>query len=338
MSLTLARNLLRHLRHRLQGPATPRPPGPWPPEPRPTGSADYAERAAAEGKAWGKHLEVEATGELHAWLDHPAINAHYQERACIDGLDWPAWVIRELGGPAACSLDLGCGAGGRSMVVWHAGATREVHGVDISAERVAVGDQARQEAGAPGRLWAEDVNALELPAERYDLIFSAHSFHHFLALEHVMAEVAKALAPGGLFVLEEFVGPTQFQWTDLQIGLTRGLLGWLPPERRRLRWGAIKEMEGRPTVEQVVAVSPFESIRSAEILPLFAQFFDVVMLRRLGGTLQHLLYNGIVHNFVPFDDAAQAQVEQIWRVEDALVDSAVLPSDFVLIAGRRRGG
>jgi SAM-dependent methyltransferase len=301
-------------------------------------SAEYKARAAAESRKWGDHLQVEARGEMNAWLDHPEIAAHYHRRAAIDGTRWEAWVPRHLGGPAARSLDLGCGAASRSFAVWEAGASAVLEGVDISEARVAEGERQRQKIGAPGRFWAEDVNAIALEPDRYDLVFSAHSFHHFLELEHVMEQTARALTPRGLFILEEFVGPTQFQWTDLQMGLTAGLLRFLPEELRRFRWDAVKHAEGRPTVEEVVAVSPFESIRSAEIVPLFERYFEIVLIRKLGGTLQHLLYNGIVHNFWPLTAEASRALHGILEVEDQLIDSALLPSDFMLLVGRRREG
>jgi hypothetical protein len=110
----------------------------------------------------------------------------------------------------------------------------------------------------------------------------------------------------------------------------------LPNDLRMLRWGAVKPYEGRPTVDEVVAASPFESIRSAEILPLFRRYFDIVELRKLGGTLQHLLYNGIVHNFTLDRRDAVDYVQAIIDVEDALIDSGMLPSDFMLLVGMRK--
>jgi SAM-dependent methyltransferase len=299
---------------------------------------DYQAQAEAESRKWGAHLQVEARGEMNAWLDHPEIVAHYRERGLIDGLEWKHWVSRHLGGPAARSLDLGCGAASRSLALWQAGGSAHLEGIDISEERVAEGERLRRQHGAPGRFRAEDVNAVALEPGRYDLIFSAHSFHHFLELEHVMEQVAAALTPRGLFILEEFVGPTQFQWTDLQMGLTAALLRFLPEHLRRFRWGAVKHLEGRPTVAEVVAVSPFESIRSAEIVPLFERTFEVVLVRKLGGTIQHLLYNGIVHNFWPLTEEAGRALHGILAVEDQLIDSGLLPSDFLLLVGRRRAG
>lgn len=302
----------------------------------PTEDAAYRAKLAAEGRKWGDHLKVEASGEWNAWLDHPAIIEHYRRRALVDGRSWPDFVRRQLGGPAQRCLDLGCGAGARSFAVYDERAALSLEGLDISEERIARAEQVRRARGIPGEFKVADSNVGELPANSYGLIFSCHSFHHFLRLEHIMEQVHRALTPNGLFVLEEYVGPTQFQWTDEQIALVRALMMIVPERLRRLRWDAVKMFEGRPTPAEVEAVSPFESIRSAEIYPLFLRHFQIVALRTLGGTLQHLFYNGIVHNFVPGDAEADACLEAVRRVEDALIDAGRLPSDFMLLIGRRR--
>ncbi len=298
-------------------------------------SSDYQERLQAEGRKWGDHLAVEATHEMHAWIDHPSIQTHYESRSRIDGLPWRRWLARELGGPAERSLELGCGSGSLSLQLHRIGSTREVEGMDASPDRVREAEAAREKAGAPGHFRVEDCNRLRLEPNRYDLVVSSHSFHHFLELEHVMTQVLDAMTPHGLFILEEFVGPTQFQWTDQQIELTKALMALIPPRFRTLRRGEVKPYEGRPTVEEVVAASPFESIRSAEIGPLFERYFEVPHRKLLGGTIQHLLYNGIAHNFTPGDPEAEAILRAVWETEDALVDSGLLTSDFQLLVGRR---
>jgi SAM-dependent methyltransferase len=216
------------------------------------------------------------------------------------------------------------------------GATQRIEGTDVSEERIAEAERCRIAAGIEGRFYVSDANRQALPANTYDLIVSTHSFHHFVELEHVMEQVHEALTPDGLFILEEFVGPTQFQWTDLQMHLVKTRLARIPEHLRMFRWGALKNEEGRPTPEQVVAESPFESIRSSEIFPLFKKYFDVVAIRKLGGTLQHLLYNGITHHFRPDDAEAVQHVNGICALENALVDHNIIPSDFMLLAGRRR--
>ncbi len=295
----------------------------------------YEARIAAEGKKWGGHLAVEASREMHAWIDHPSIQAHYASRMTIDGIPWRQWVVRSLGAPAARSMELGCGSGSLSLQLHALGSTRQIEGFDASPERIEEAEARRRAAGAAGGFRVEDANRVRLAPGAYDLIVSCHSFHHFQELEHVMVEVLEALTPGGLFILEEFVGPTQFQWTDRQIAITRDLMAAIPERYRMLRWGAVKPYEDRPTVADVVAASPFESIRSAEIVPLFERYFEILHRRKLGGTIQHLLYNGIMHNFPPGEPEAEAILSRVWKSEDALVDAGEVPSDFQLLVGRR---
>ena len=297
------------------------------------GSPEYLEKLSAEGKKWGGHIPVEVAREMHAWLDHPSVMAHYASRGLIDGRSWKQWVPHHLGGPADRSMELGCGSASLSEELFKLGATRAIEGVDASPERIQRAEDRRIAAGAPGGFAVRDANSVVLEPGRYDLIVSSHSFHHFVELEHVMEQVTRALTPRGLFILEEFVGPTQFQWTDAQIESTRSLMALIPERFRMLRWGAVKPYEGRPTVEDVVAASPFESIRSAEIVPLFERYFRILHRRDLGGTIQHLLHNGIVHNFPPGDPEAERIVRGIFETEDALIDSGLLPSDFQLLVG-----
>jgi SAM-dependent methyltransferase len=300
-----------------------------------SGPSDYAGELAREARHWGRQLGIEDS-ERHAWLDHPAVTEHYRGRGLIDGVSWESWVAARLGEAPRRSAELGCGSAGRSMRLFEQGWSRRVDGIDVSPDRVAVAERRRIRCNAPGAFRVGDANTLTLPPGAYDLVFSCHSFHHFMALEHVMEQVHQALTEPGLFVLEEFVGPTQFQWTDLQMTIVRGLMTLLPERLRRLRWGALKTHEGRPTPEAVVAVSPFESIRSGEIQALFERYFDVVATRPLGGTLQHLLYNGIIHNFASEDAEACRYLQAVFNIEDALIDARVLPSDFMLLAGQRR--
>jgi SAM-dependent methyltransferase len=296
----------------------------------------YRRMAVAEAAKWSDHLEVEASGRWAAWLDHPSIKQWYRQRSLVDGLSWPEWLIRDLGGPARRSLDLGCGAGERSFELFGSGATASIDGLDLSPGRVEEGERRRKAVGAPGSFRVEDVNSATLPAEQYDLVFSSHSFHHFLELERIMEQVSRALTPGGLFVLDEFVGPTRFQWTHAQIHLVNSLLTVVPEPLRKFPWPGTKYTEGRPTPEEVAAVSPFEAIRSGDIVPLFEQNFDLVVTRKLGGTLQHLFYNGIVHNFAPDDPAARTCLEMMFTLEATLIDAGFLPSDFMLLIGRKR--
>ena len=57
---------------------------------------------------------------------------------------------------------------------------------------------------------------------------------------------------------------------------------------------------------------------------------------RLGGTLQNLLYNGIIHNFSDDGPESLRLLNAVADLEDTLLARRQLPSDFQLVIGRRR--
>ena len=277
-----------------------------------------------------------ARAARQSWLAHPLVAAHYRERGLIEGLPWESWVTARLGESPRRSLELQCGGGDRSLFLFERGLARSVDGVDSREDLVEAAERQRDESRAPGRFRVLDVNARTLRAGTYDLVFACHSFHHLVAIEHVMEQVYASLTPRGFFVIEGYVGPTRFQWTETQIELVRAILALLPDRLATFKWDARKSHEGRADPVAVAAVAPFDGIRSGEIPKLFEQFFRVVAVRPLGGTLQNLLYNGIVHNFSDTDPETLSRMEAIAHMEDVLIDADALPSDFRLLIGQRR--
>lgn len=269
------------------------------------------------------------------WLNHPRVAHHYYQRGLIDGLHWRDWVRRAWGGPARLAVELGCGHGGELIRLVEQEYADEGVGIDLEPSRFGNRYEA---AGGRVRLMAQDINDLTLSPNSCDLIFAVQSLHHYDNLEHIMETAAQALTPDGYFVLEAYAGPPRFQWTDDQLRFTSGLLGLMPVDLRRYPSGMEKRAEGRSAVEEVLRVCPGEAARSDMVVTLFHRTFRVLHQKELGGTIQHLLYSGIVHNFADNDPATDHLIDCVADIENALIGRGVLPSDFVLLVGGRRKG
>jgi len=54
----------------------------------------------------------------------------------------------------------------------------------------------------------------------------------------------------------------------------------------------------RPTLEEMNAMDPSEAVCSADMLKLLPEYFDVLEIYGYGGSLLHMLLEGIAGNFV----------------------------------------
>jgi SAM-dependent methyltransferase len=256
---------------------------------------------------------------------------------------WVDWLRDRFfpGGAAGDALSLGCGAGHLDRIFKQHGFTfRSFTGLDISQEAV---DRARvlaaeMELAPLVRYAAADLNVVDLAPAGYDFIYFFQALHHIEALERVLEQCRLALRAEGLMLVNEFVGPSRFQWTVPQMALANQAIAELPRELRRdLQRGGVKTEIERPTIEHMVNHDPSEAVRSAEIEPLLKARFQIVGEWNWGGTLNHLVFQGIAANFDPANADHCAIVESLIARENRLIADGTLPSDFkvFLVKARR---
>ncbi len=300
--------------------------------------------AAAVDRAWaGGSAAWTSTAGGH-WLEHPLVRQRIHEkvagRADRDIYGWFLDLLDALAvpRPVAAALTLGCGDGRLERGLAPKSFARRHLGLDLSAGAVAGARAAATAAGFTALEYATaDLNALELPAAAFDIVLGVSAVHHVERLEALFAAVEAALVPGGIFFLNEYVGPQRFQWTRRQLEAAEHLLGLLPESYRREAPGA--EPRSRPfapSAAAVIAADPSEAVRSDEILPLVAERFDILERRDLGGTLLHLVLEGIARRFDPSSPTDVRWLNLLFEAEDALLASGEITSDFVVLVARRR--
>ena len=315
------------------------------------GAKQFSRRAlAAAGGDFGKVASrwsgLASDAVVHdlerlSWSGIPQV--HLNHNFLITGsrdIYWVDWLRDRFfpGGDAGDTLSLGCGAGHLDRIFKDRGFSfRSFTGIDISTAAV---DRARLLATAAAlapavRYTVADLNLLELPPRSFDFIYFSQSLHHIEALEHVLEQCRRALRPDGLLLVNEFVGPSRFQWTARQIEMANQALARLPAELRRdLLNGGVKTAIERPTVRQMVRHDPSEAVRSAEIEPLVKHSFDVQGEWNWGGTVNHLVFQNIAGNFVHQNPDHAALVESLIDHENGLIREGLLPSDFKVFVAK----
>jgi ubiquinone/menaquinone biosynthesis C-methylase UbiE len=277
---------------------------------------------------------------VRGWLDSPIVKKIVQERITgapdVDWLDWAADTLSIP--PGGRWLSLGCGSAETEVRAATCGRFASMLALDLSEVSL---DAARERARKSGidsiEFRTADLNDLDLPPAEFDVVFMCMSLHHVKNLEETLDQVSRALTPSGYFLVNEFVGPSQFQFTDRQLEMTRALLAVLPPALRTdLNTGAVKSEYVRQPIEHWYAADHSEAIRSDEIVAELEKRFDVVLRRDYGGALLHLALEFIAHNFDPDDEKDVALLRLAALLDALLTLHEVLPSDFTAMALRGR--
>ena len=236
--------------------------------------------------------------------------------------------------PLERALTLGCGAGEFQRRLAGYNICGSHLGYDISAESIRMArNKAADEGLAELSYEVRDIDTITLPPDYYDLVFGIQSVHHFKELEHVFSEVRKTLKPGGVFVLHEFIGPTRFQWSDRQLEIVNGIIGFLPGKYRtnRKEPGTFIRPAARPSIQEMISMDPSEAVRSGEIVKLLHDFFDIVEFRNLGGAVLQLLLEGITGNFDYDSPEDMRYMKLFFEIEDLMMEMGEVPSDFAII-------
>jgi SAM-dependent methyltransferase len=335
-----------------------------------------------------EHTHRSPAGPGIEWQDLPPVRRRINRM--VSGSPDEGWLDAVLRRwfprlPLERCLSLACGTGEFERDLARRGVFRRCDAFDLAEGALETARARAGEAGLAGiHYFLGDMNRIELAPGTYDAVWSSAAVHHCQELEHLFAQVRRALKPGGLFVMDEYVGPSRFQFSPERVALMNAVLGLLPARYRcdlglaqkevgfarrmgfgtflrvllaKLRHGRLREaLRDRaralsvrrggappekhsvrvPDADAMRLVDPSEAARSAEIVPLLGEHFQVLEQRGYGGALLYHVLHGIAGNFDPHSPVDVRLLDVLFAVEDALLETGELQSDFAVIVARRR--
>ena len=283
----------------------------------------------AETEAARRFWDDGATGEPenHFWGAQPLVRRAINRRVTGDPNRWPMeWFAERFAArPFEIGLSVGCGTGALERDALAKGICRSIDGLDFSAESVS---QARRLAEA-GRLQhalryrVADVHRLELPENRYDVVFFHGSLHHVRSVEEVLARVRQSLKPGGLLYVDEYMGPSRSEWAPEEWAFARAAFLAVPDEIRNRRELAVP----------LPLDDPLESIRSSAIHPALHDLFDVQEDRPYGGNVLWFVFPCL--DMARLREDRTGVLSRLIRLEDHLLENGWVRSYFRVVVARR---
>lgn len=223
----------------------------------------YLNALRREAAFWGRAADcqrVTASAARGFAENHPVLIRHQNAVLGLESAEETAWVgwLRETLGTFETGLSLGSGSGWVEAEMLRSGVVSTWQTVNLFHSRL-------QSIHRPPTGLAVDLNFARLPANQYSLVLCHGILHHIVNLEHLLSQVCSAVAPDGVVVVKEYVGEDKQQWSDAKIDYLSGRLRqeypgepWCSLTRKRL-----------DNTE-----SPFESVRSRDILPLLHACFS----------------------------------------------------------------
>lgn len=270
----------------------------------------------------------------NAW-EIPALRRRWNLLVSGDAqVDHVAYICRKFlpGKKDMNAFSPGCGAGSNEMRWAETGLFRRIDACDLSPQRIAAARQGAESRGLGHILNFQvgDLRALGA-AGPYDLVIAEGALHHFYPMHRALEKIKGLLRPSGMLIVNEFVGPSRFQWTGKQLQAANALLAGIPEKYRR-RWpdGKVKKRIDAPGRLRMKLADPSEAAESSLILPLLREMFTPLEIKNKGGTLACLVFHRIAHHFLQADEAAAGILSSCFAAEDRLMQDGEIASDYIL--------
>jgi len=175
----------------------------------------------------------------------------------------------------------------------------------------------------------QNANQYSFPENYYDIVYFKASLHHFKNVEFLVGKhIKKTLKKDGLLIIDEFVGPTRFQFPKHQIKAINEAIQLIPKKyRKRFRLNIYKNKVYGSGLIRMILADPSECIDSENILPSIHKHYEIIYEAGYGGNIIKMALKDLAHHFIELDEEKEAILNDLFDFEDEFLKK--YPSDFV---------
>lgn len=221
------------------------------------------------------------------------------------------------------AVSIGCGTAEKELRLISEGIVGHFDLYELSEKRASVGLAKAKAAEIESQVTFCVQDAFQQQqSERYDLVYWDNSLHHMMDVDEAVAWSKACLRPGGWLVMNDFVGPSRFQWDDYNIEICNRIRSMLPEHYFR-RPGddsaMFKRLISRPTPEKIIALDPSEAADSTRIIPSLNKYFPGAIISPTGGAIYHIGFAGLYGNMDMSDQYDRGIVDWMLLVDEVLM-------------------
>lgn len=260
------------------------------------------------------------------WYQHPTTLRFYRSQV-IDS-DAPAYVkpvgakLLAEGRTFQRGISIGCGSAHKELLLSRLGLVESWDLFDLSDTAIEQGRQAIDKHGLDqSRFRFHNVDPFGSgwhPDALYDLVQWDNSLHHMFDADLAVRTSVEVLAPGGVFVMDDYIGPTYMQISEEVYAFADGVRACLPEQylthpddpTRLLTVEA-----PRIPKEQFLRTDPSEMADSGNILSSVRRHMPDATVTPAGGAVYFLALRGLFGNFDPDNETDESLLAELLELD-----------------------
>ncbi|MBA3543536.1 MAG: methyltransferase domain-containing protein [Chthoniobacterales bacterium] len=238
------------------------------------------------------------------------------------------------------AISVGAGVGIKEMLLLQNGLVEEVDLFELSSKRIAEGQERATKLGLDGRVHFHSSDAFQSVAEAsVDLVYWNNALHHMFDVEEAVKWSYSIMETGGLFYMDDFVGPNRRQWSQKALALGSRIREILPERYLRktvddkAQTSLLPRQLVREDPQRIAAQDPSEAVDSQNIMAAVRRFFPKATIIPTGGVVYHMTLSRIFPNFDPEDERDKALLEALLLVDELCLEIPGLETHYCVAAG-----
>jgi ubiquinone/menaquinone biosynthesis C-methylase UbiE len=254
------------------------------------------------------------------WLFHPEVREYANQRMTGVSWGWPQlWLKSQFDvayQPLEHGISIGCGVGHFERSLRNLEVVRRIDAYDVSPVSIQLARKHAIQARVRGiHFRVGDAERMLLPDRQYDFAAFSHSLHHITDPDALLEKLSRALKPGAILYVDDYVGPSRHEWIDEQLAASELRLAREEFDRTP------DEIKLWPCNPPLDLADPSEMIRSDRIVPAIESRFDVIRYAPYWGNFLLPLLSAVDGRMLAPDQPNHGLLARWVQREKELVDA-----------------
>lgn len=257
------------------------------------------------------------------WWGSPTIWNHYNRLISGDESGLIQLLKQKLNGRVlGKGISVGCGIGVTEMKLIQEGIVSHFDLYELSEVRINKGLERAKELNILNRIdyHNEDVFSC-IKDDSYDLVYWYDALHHMFDVDYTVKWCKQILKNEGIFCMNEYTGPSRFQFSDKTLEIATAIRNALPDKyffdpRNGNQFSRICY---RPSASALAKDDPSEAADSGRIIESVIKYFPQAEIKKLGGIVYMRVLDDIICNFNENDLKDLQMLKALLDIDKALI-------------------